>query len=85
MRLRERLADVDGDDVGALLGQPHRVAAALAARGAGDERDLALEPTSHANHSRTSHEFERPLNIVGWRMFSSFSARQSGFAIVRPG
>ncbi len=37
------LADVDGDDVGALLGQPDGVAAALAARRAGDEGDLALE------------------------------------------
>ena len=36
-----------GDDVGALLGQPHRVAAALTARRPGDERDLALDPTGH--------------------------------------
>ena len=40
----EVLADVDGDDVGAFLRQPHRVAAALAARRTGDERDLALLP-----------------------------------------
>ena len=39
----ERLADVDGDDVGALLGQPDRVAAALTARRARDECDLAFE------------------------------------------
>ena len=43
----DRPADVDGDDVGALLGQPDRVAAALAARGAADERDLALNPAGH--------------------------------------
>jgi hypothetical protein len=36
------VAQVDRDDVGALLGQPHRVAAALAARRARDEGDLAL-------------------------------------------
>jgi hypothetical protein len=40
-------ADVGRDDVRALLGQPHRVAAALAARGTGDEGDLALEPSCH--------------------------------------
>ena len=39
---REVLTPVDGDDVGALLGQPNRVAAALPARGAGDEGDLSL-------------------------------------------
>ena len=33
--------DVDRDDVGALLGQPDRMAAALPARRAGDERHLA--------------------------------------------
>ena len=43
----ERPADVDGDDVGALLGQPDRVAAALPARRAGDECNLALDPTGH--------------------------------------
>ena len=41
-RVVEPAADVDRDDVGALFGEPHRVAAALAARGAGDERDLAV-------------------------------------------
>ena len=39
-------AQVDRDDVGALPGQPHRVAAALAARRARDEGDFALD-TSH--------------------------------------
>ena len=37
-------ADVDRDDVRALLGHAHRVGAALAPRRAGDERDFALEP-----------------------------------------
>src|SRR5262249_25408951 len=40
------LADVDGDDVGAFLRQAHRVAAALAARRARDERNLALDSPS---------------------------------------
>ena len=33
--------DVDGDDVGALFGQPDGVAAALTPRGAGDEGDFS--------------------------------------------
>ena len=41
------LADVDRDDVGAFLRQPHRVAAALAACRAGDERDLAFNSAGH--------------------------------------
>ena len=41
------LADVDGDDVGALLRQPHRVRAALTARRAGDESDLAFDTSGH--------------------------------------
>jgi hypothetical protein len=35
--------DVDGDDVRSVARQPDRVAAALAARRAGDEGDLAFE------------------------------------------
>ena len=56
-RVLEPAADVDRDDVGALLGKPHRVAAALAARGAGDERDLAVYPSGHG----TSY----PWTLVG--------------------
>jgi hypothetical protein len=41
------LADVDGDDVGALLGEPDGMAAALPACRAGDECDFALK-LSHA-------------------------------------
>jgi hypothetical protein len=37
------IAEVDGDDVRSLLRQPDRVAAALAARRAGDEGDLAFQ------------------------------------------
>ena len=51
-RIRVRLdgaADVDRDDVGALLGLPERVRTALAAPRARDERDLALEPTCHGS------------------------------------
>ena len=40
-RVGEGLADVDGDDVGAFLRQPHSVAAPLPPRRAGDECDLA--------------------------------------------
>ena len=43
----EPAAYVDRDDVGALLGQPHCVTAALAARRTRDECDLALDPSSH--------------------------------------
>ncbi len=45
---RDVLAQVDRDDVGALLGQPDRVTAALPARGAGDECDFPL----NASHCR---------------------------------
>jgi hypothetical protein len=38
-------ADVDSDDVGARLGQPHCVAAPLAARRPGDDSDPAVEPS----------------------------------------
>ena len=41
-------AEVDGDDVGALLREPDRVRAALAARRPGDEDDLALHASGHA-------------------------------------
>jgi hypothetical protein len=41
------LADVDGDDVGALLGEPDRVAAALPSGGSGDERDLPFDPSHY--------------------------------------
>ncbi len=46
-QLRE---DVDPDDVGAFLCQPHRMAATLAARDPGDEGDLAVE-LSHGSPS----------------------------------
>jgi hypothetical protein len=42
-------ADVDRDDVGALLREPDRVAATLPARRAGDERDLPVEATHGPN------------------------------------
>src|SRR5207253_1021531 len=43
----DRLAHVDGDDVGALMRQPDGVAAALTARRSGDESDFALNTSSH--------------------------------------
>jgi hypothetical protein len=48
--LHDRLTDVDGDDVGALFGQPHRVATALTARRPGDESDLACHPSTVFSH-----------------------------------
>jgi hypothetical protein len=45
---RHRAGGVEGDDVRALLGEPHGVHAALAACRSGDERDLALQSTGHA-------------------------------------
>ena len=53
----DRSADVDRDDVGTLLRQAHRVTAALAASGAGDKRDLALNPSGH---ECTSSDLEKP-------------------------
>jgi hypothetical protein len=44
---RQLSRDVHGDDVGALVGHPDGMGAALAARRSGDERDLALEPPGH--------------------------------------
>ena len=44
---RDVATDVDGDDVGALPGHRDRVRAALAARRAGDESDLAVEFSGH--------------------------------------
>src|SRR6202043_2479914 len=41
------LHQVDGDDVRALLGQPDRMAAALAARGAGNESDFSFKTARH--------------------------------------
>ena len=43
----DRPADIDGDDVRALFGEPNRVAAALAASRTGDESNLALYPSRH--------------------------------------
>ena len=43
------LADVDGDDVGALLGEADGMAAALSACRSGDERNFPFEPTCHEN------------------------------------
>ena len=42
-------ADVDDDDVGAFLGHGERVRASLTASPTRDERDLALEPSSHVS------------------------------------
>src|SRR5947209_881561 len=41
------LTDVHRDDVGALLGQPHRVRTALTAGSTGDEGHLAFDSTRH--------------------------------------
>ena len=44
---RQLAGDVDGDDVGALVGHPDGVRAALAPRRSGDECHLAGEPPAH--------------------------------------
>ena len=54
-----RAADVDGDDVGALLGEPDRVTAALPARRSGDESDLALDSSRHG-HLAVGRRPKRP-------------------------
>jgi hypothetical protein len=41
------LAEVDGDDVGALFGEADRMRPALTAGGAGNEDDIALELCCH--------------------------------------
>src|SRR5262245_13544628 len=43
----DALTHVNGDDVSALLRQPDRVTAPLAARGTSDESDLAFDSSSH--------------------------------------
>src|SRR3954454_2359183 len=43
----DRLTDVDRDDVGTLLRQSHRLAAALSASSTRNEGDLAFDPTRH--------------------------------------
>nr|WP_281174621.1 metalloregulator ArsR/SmtB family transcription factor [Cryptosporangium arvum] len=45
-------AEIDRDDVRALLGEPDRVTAALPPCGTGDERDLAVELPHAASRSR---------------------------------
>jgi hypothetical protein len=50
---RDRLADVEGDDVRALLRQPDRVGPALAARGPHDQGDLVLD-ASHPGPRQAS-------------------------------
>ena len=47
LQLRQRLADVDQDEVGALLGKPHRVAAAHPPCRPGDQDPLAGDPSAH--------------------------------------
>ena len=46
-------ADVDGDDVGALLRHPNGVRSALSACRPGDEGDLALQASSHVSSLRS--------------------------------
>jgi len=53
-------ADVDRDDVGALLGQPDGVRPSLPPGRAGDEGDLAFELSCHFCHSfHFSHNYLR--------------------------
>ena len=50
MRVGDRSADVDGDDVGAVGGQPHRVRAALAACGPGYECHSPVQRAARCRH-----------------------------------
>ena len=43
--LRQRLTDIDQNEVGAFLGEPHGMAAAHPARGAGNKYALAAYPS----------------------------------------
>ena len=89
----DRPADVDRDDVGALLRQAHRVAAALAAGGAADERDLALDPAGHqgtsggqgfpAAHRR--RRAERGVGQIGLPLREALEDFLQGDAAFQPG
>ncbi|BBY02654.1 hypothetical protein MSEO_31530 [Mycobacterium seoulense] len=61
--IHQRRSGSGGDDVGAFLSQSHRVAAALAARRAGHEGDLAL----HAHVCAVSHRFSFQMVAEGRR------------------
>jgi hypothetical protein len=43
----DRSTDVQGDHVGTLLGEPHRLGSSDSPGGAGDQRDFSREPTGH--------------------------------------
>jgi hypothetical protein len=60
-----RRADVKSDDVGTLRGEAHRVAAALAAGGPGDKRDLAGGPGALGCEGRefNAHLASTPASI----------------------
>src|ERR1700742_820733 len=59
-------AEIEGDDVGALLGEPNRMRPPLATRGAGDERDFAIELACHDGLLSTTSR----VSAVGPRIFA---------------
>src|SRR5262249_47345282 len=79
----DRLADVDGDDVGTFLGLPQRMRTALATARTGDERDLALQPTCHGTplvfgapgSARALMVFRRAINAAAWFVLSRRNVR----------
>ena len=64
------VAEVEGDDVGALLGQPHGVAAALSACGAGDQCHAPVDP-SHSCSFRGVTESGQPQTSLATETTSS--------------
>jgi hypothetical protein len=59
----DRFADVDGNDVRTLLRQSHRMRAALTARRAGDERDLAFDSPGH-NYLKDVWEYDETVREI---------------------
>ena len=68
------LADVDGDDVGAFLGEPDRVAAALAACRTSDESDLAFK----LSHDLAFLSFACPGHCAFHRVGLGYGASPGG-------
>ena len=77
---RKLACDVDRDDVGALVGHPDGMCAALAARRSGDESHLAREPSAHfcsfcAARTRLDPMISRCISLVPSYRRSSRTSR----------
>ena len=60
----DRRAQIDGDDVGAFLGQADCVAAALTPGGTGDQGDLSFDTTHTHSYHRPGPPFDSCLTRV---------------------